>query len=555
MEDLNQTKKKKEDETSTLVTPTGQPEVLPPPSATGLGGDAAATISPPPQTDTARRGSGLFTNVRAYLDANKGAGQQLAQGIESKAKGQAQTLTSEVQETQGTVSNIQGIKDKLAQANTYAQQIQQNPTEALSQIDDITALRTGAYGADIDQYQGQGASQLKNVREQLGLVAGLEQKAGTEQGRFGLLEDTYATPQYSEGAKRLDQLFLQTEGSNTLGNLQRTLAQIRGDSENQAQQLENQYQTSLAEAQTLIPEAQRTIQNTIGSLGAGGGGELGRMYSEFTEAQRQAAEEQARLVQQAKEGFASGRVDEETLKRLGLNPDQRIYNVNLADFATGIGAGDADISYADVMDQNQLANLRALEQLGGFESQFDVGERSGNVGLQFNPSDLQLAIDQAEKEYQRVKTGRVGDAVNYEQLIKDVGDRQLASDIASKSYADLMALQEGRQTGAELFSDRIGSIDKQMKQEQSVFNDLRSKVEGASRLEQERDSWKSLKNNLTNQRKKLENLQQQRELYSNFNVNRDSLLQKTISDLQNQYGADRTFGSLTNFRDIRRINI
>lgn len=553
--DLNNPTQQKKDKnkTSTLVTDTqAQNNVTPPPQATGIGGQNVAT----PTTDQQRRGSGLFTNVRAYLDANKGAGQQLAQGIESGAQKEAQRFTSGVQEAQGTVSKIEDIKNRLAQANTYAQQIQQNPTQALKNLEDIQALRTGVYGSQLDEQGGAASQRLADISRQSQEVQRLAEQANTEGGRFGLLEQTYGSPQYSEGAKRLDQLFLQAEGGNTLGNLQKSLAAVGSSAAQQQREIEERLGASLDAARGLVPEAQEQIKSTIGSFDEAGGGALGDIYSDLTTRQQQEQARQEDLLARARKQFERGTFDQEVADALGL-AGQRIYDVNLADYAKNIRGTDDVVTLADVASQEQQSRLDALRQLGGFgdeyNPQFNLGAREGSVGLDFDADAFNAAVQDAENRYVEARKAAIGRDINQGDLESAYGDN-LATALSNKSYADLMALEEGRQSASDLFAGQIATFDEPIANVQSQIDALNNQIESASRLQQERDSWRQAVQDRNNLQAQLNDLQNQRAQYENFNIGSNDLLAQTLAALRNRYGANRTF-SIGDVTESPSLNI
>jgi hypothetical protein len=194
-----------------------------------------------------RQGSGRFTNIQSYLGANRGAGQNLAQGVtnqvnkeldknKQQANDSAASARAGIQAAQGTLNQGQ---QQLGQLKTIGQNIQQNT--GAQNLDNQNSLGVKEFKNDpnFNQFQqiqsGQAINenalgiQSQNAANQ---AASLNQQAQnranqaqTEQGRFDLLKQTFGgnvNPQYTQGQQRLDQLFLQKQG---LGNLKNNLQQ------------------------------------------------------------------------------------------------------------------------------------------------------------------------------------------------------------------------------------------------------------------------------------------------------------------------------------------
>lgn len=193
------------------------------------------------QPQQRRQGSGRFTNIQQYLGANRGAGQQLAQGIGTQVqkqlnpvKKETETQASAVREgIQSAQNTLNTGQNQLGQLRQIGQTIQGNQGASgldnqnnlgiqefrndpnFSQFQNIQAGQAINEGALNVQQQALNASanQLNRIAQQ---KAGL---AGTEGGRFDLLRQTFGgnvNPQYTQGQQRLDQLFLQRQGAGDL---------------------------------------------------------------------------------------------------------------------------------------------------------------------------------------------------------------------------------------------------------------------------------------------------------------------------------------------------
>jgi hypothetical protein len=161
-------------------------------------------------------GSGVYKDIRKYIDANKPATGRLAQGV---VGGVQQQVKQGQQQLRGTQSQFQqGLQQQqqnIQGARQFAlQQLQEAGTADLTpeDIQRFTALRTGE-----EQFQMEAPdwTQEQAKEQQLQRQAA---EAGTEQGRFNLLKQAFQTPTYSRGQSALDQLLLQgtREGRETV---------------------------------------------------------------------------------------------------------------------------------------------------------------------------------------------------------------------------------------------------------------------------------------------------------------------------------------------------
>lgn len=200
---------------------------------------ATATNTPAPPKP---KGSGRFTNLQKYLDANKLGGQQIASGIGQNIQGD---LSQQKQQSQDYYSNIgqsiQQAKNVAQQGGQFLQNLQgigQNIQQATGaenfnnrpqnfgidqfvQSPDFNQFQNIQAGRGIDErlLQSQQADLSGAAQNYLGSSTDALNQLSTEGGRFGLLKDTFGgniNPQYSTGQQRLDQLFLARQGLQPL---------------------------------------------------------------------------------------------------------------------------------------------------------------------------------------------------------------------------------------------------------------------------------------------------------------------------------------------------
>jgi len=377
----------------------------PQPLSTGGGASAAGptgTSSAQP-TSRQRQGSGRFTNLQQYIQANPGAGARTSQQIQNVAERTERGLESEAGNRLSDIrSQIGQERDRLGQAQQFAQTITSGSNEdlqklATEQADRFAQLRTGQ--SAIPQIQQQKQQAVQQLGQQAGQLGGMAADAATEQGRFGLLRNTFQDPRYSAGQRRLDQLLLQGSGQGALSNLQQGLQQ-RAQS---AQNLVGGFQSELGQemqdiGEPQVQQAQQTVQQALGRFGEGPGfgeinsGALGQLRSQLEETRQSELDRQQNEYQDLRSQLEEGNQNQRILDLLGVERGTRLYNVDLADYANALGRGEADVSMAEVIDDAQRQRLNALSQLAGF------GEANQAFNLGEINQEQNVAVSQAQKD-------------------------------------------------------------------------------------------------------------------------------------------------------------
>jgi hypothetical protein len=369
---------------------------------TGAGGEAP-TIGSAPQATNAppaqqRQGSGRYTNLQKYIQANQGAGERLGSGISQQMTrtfqpGQKQAET----QAEKIGQNIQQGKETLARGTGYGEQMKQQDFNAQqfvgdqNRLQDFTKFR---FGQNVDEAVLGAQKQGLDVaaQQQLAKTQARAGQIGSEQGRFGLLQEAFGgrgvtRPQYSSGQQRLDQLFLQAGGGDNVQKLQNV---VRG----QQGQVQGLQQKSGVLGQDIgqLAGQEKTLQEQLTSQAQG----LESGYIQGLEGQvggvnaaREAEREKYRKFFNTLTGKAPGQtLDEDLFSNAGLELGQQTYNVlndpNLTlEQIADISARNAQ-SYRDVAQQKDVDYYKALAQL----SKGGLGAQGQFVGPQ--ESDLLL---------------------------------------------------------------------------------------------------------------------------------------------------------------------
>lgn len=372
--------------------------------ATAAAGPAAARPSSP----------GGRPNIRQYLEANQGAGQNLASGIQNKTQAKAGEIEKGIAEGRNQLQAATNpLEQKLGeQGQQVVKTAFRDPASLLKQQDQLSEfqkLRSGGYGQDISGVNQQAQQQQQALQGQVNQLGQTADLAGSEGGRFELLRNTYGQPTYTRGQQRLDQLFLQAQ-PGAAKNLQ---SGLQGIQQGQAQNLSG-----------LSSEAQAKINALSGLAGqradewqklySGGAGEgLDTNLQDRGLADIDASSQKRLADAQGQIEYASGARDRlgknaltsQDISNLGLSDltGKTLYDINLGNY---MNQTDKEATLAGTADQAEVARYRALKQLSGDTSGDLFGGAAGDqIGgfkaYDFNKDKLAQDLTSTQKRFEQ----------------------------------------------------------------------------------------------------------------------------------------------------------
>lgn len=446
------------------------------------------------------QGSGRFTNLKNYIGANQGAGDRLAQGI-SKNIGQQTSENKNKADTQASAvrDGIQSAQGKLGTGTEYKNQLEGpnfNAEQFVTDKDKLNEFGQFRTGTAIDQ---QGLKNSLGNAQQAGLgyqnqLQGIDQQVGTEQGRFGLLKDTfagkstYANP-YSGGQQRLDQLFLQSGGGNQIHNLQssvrsdlnlanKNLAQVdqygnqitgvggiaeqaktlAGDLQGKTNKLETGYITGLEGQVAGVNQSRADEQN-----------KYRKFIKDFAE-QNNINKDLSSGTPGSKSGILEKQqvinpLDTDLLAKLGLGIGQNTYGVlNDKDFTANqvLNLGPMANSYSDIATQGNVNYYSALAKLAGMD-----GSKLNSVGSLVDPATGQLNSAASFKQGElglsgRIESARVADEAKKAQAARDAA-AAASQAVADESNRVRDEVRRRNQDNTNTFLNPVGSTLNQAK--------------------------------------------------------------------------------------------
>lgn len=358
-------------------------------------------------------------NIKQYLNANQGAGQSLAEGIQHRYGEDAAKFNQGLDQTKSQFeSSANPLEKKLGdEGSQMAKTSFKDPSAILAdqqKMQDFGKLRDNGYNQDIQGLGQQFQQQKSGLQSQLGTLQNQAQMANTEQGRFQLLSNAFNQPNYTRGQQRLDQLFLQTQP-----NASRNLATNLNGMQSQAAQgltgLDAQTQAKLSALQGLGSQRSQEIQGMLkGGLSSDLEGDINdrglddiasSSQTRFADAQRRA--EAATGIQDRLSDPSL--VSQNDLANTGLAGlmGQSNWGVNLNDYLKNINQNP---TMAGAADAQEFARYRALQQLAGNPGEDVFGGAATGGGwnpYEYDSEGARQAIADQEKHWQTDEFNKV----------------------------------------------------------------------------------------------------------------------------------------------------
>lgn len=381
--------------------------------------------------------SGRFTNLKNYIGANQGAGNQLGERITGGlSREKEKASTQQAQGTQAIADKVNAERERLGQGEKFAEQLgtetgAQNIYGDQGQRDQFGNLlqQQGNYQG-INQNLNQTQNQLQTNLNQLGQnVSNL----GNEQGRFQLLQSNVKGPNYTTGQQRLDQLFLQTGDPRALQQAQQGLqGDIRG-LQTGLNIAVDQFGNDISGLRQQEADVAKLLQDTLT-------GESSSLYGGARTSAEQLNAQNA-LLNNAMTQYFSGQGVSDDAQRQALQAEldrnaglytsgEKIYNTLADDNLKFANLGSVGNTAQDVMNQNQFNKYNALMDLAnlnpanfGLTSEInrDLGfggaTTSGIKGQEFR-SAIDAERQALENQLNRTGSGKGSSTIDTRNLFR-----------------------------------------------------------------------------------------------------------------------------------------
>lgn len=349
--------------------------------------------------------SGRFTNIQSYLSAansetgQQSGGQQIQAGVQKAQEQNAANVREGIAKSQEQFGNAYNAENtRLAGAQPFVQntlqQVQTNPSQLTDeQINQYRGLATGQ-GAYKD------LNGLSNAPDASGLQSAATM-AGTEGGRYQLLNDTFKRPTYTSGQQKLDQLLLQTQSAAPLQrNLSQLATDVTGertaamtDADLKAKALHTLAGDVSTAANTGVAGAETSLENAVNDRVTSSQGSADKAYDYFNKAlsgQTLKPEESAMALQFAKDQ--------------GIDLNQGLYGIpGYQDFHPEQFLTHQQFNKQNISSPEERARANALSKLAGSSESFLPGEASKDtpsLGNVFNKGSFGEASNKRKTEFE-----------------------------------------------------------------------------------------------------------------------------------------------------------
>lgn len=400
----------------------------------------AGGAPPPPQSaagQVSTKGptkSGRFVNIQRYLQASRPGVQRLGQATTQQIGAKEQEAQQAQQQAQSAFGQaVERSRQGVTQAGAQqaVERIQQAPAGMTEeQMAEAQKLYNIQYGgprqlADIGEY-GQALSASEQSRETGQLAQG-------EGGRFQLLRQQFAQPQYTRGQTALDVALLGSDtGTSEAVTRAGQAAQSRGEAlAGVAQSAAEQAGGTAKE----LEDIRKRVQETVGT-------ETGRTEEAVQSALQRLQEERSSLSPKLLEALERGEISQELLDKTNLRDlaNQELYG---ASFGSMIGP---ELTKETVASADEAARINALRKIAGQ----DPGYRSELAGTVDRNQQFKFDIDKIKRQMEERKgqyEKAVGSAAQeYERawMASDAGRQyqyQTAKAIQEQRLSDLLGKQ------------------------------------------------------------------------------------------------------------------
>lgn len=334
----------------------------------------------------AEKKSGSWTNLNKYLDTNK-----------EQAASMADKVTSDIDSTANQAqTKIDQFKVDAPKAieSISSQQIKDTYFNApdVSKKEDYSTLKaTGGYSGPSDVYGVDGFADTENLVNKADTKL---KQSQTEGGRQELLKDAYKRPTYSHGQSTLDNLLVQNDAGSKakFENTQSKWAGLTNMLDGARGDISNTIQSNVSKAQAnknLFPQAEEEYVNSF-----------------LNPIQKRADQHNSTIptrIQNVTSDISDDVLSEATMRELGLNEGQNLYNTVLANY---LKTDATQANANNVATADERAKYLALMNLISKDATDITAEGKATTPISFDKdrfmSDVSAKQVSYENEYNNV---------------------------------------------------------------------------------------------------------------------------------------------------------
>ncbi|HEY8270748.1 MAG TPA: hypothetical protein VIG33_07645 [Pseudobdellovibrionaceae bacterium] len=364
--------------------------------STGIPGQDASSVP-----GVKQKTSGNYTNIQSYLDANKEQGDTMGAKIAGDVTSKADDATSKIGAYEAKAPSVQAYdpNEAISRATSLS-----DSEKAQYKTNKATGGYSGPQTADgIEGYQDANKAGTE-------AVAAIK-NTGTERGQRELLKQTYNRPQYTAGENNLDQTLVQNSaGSKSrleqIGPKYSKLSDyLSGANAKVGNAVNAANSQAFANKQAFIPAEQSARTALVSPIQARA---------------NQANQNNPAYINRVLDDASDNVISEETLKALGLNEGQDLFDMKLRDYVNQDWSPVGIDNAATNDERNKYAALNALFDDPTMNQLTVDGKAIEPVKLNKEKFDKDLAAKKAE--YNDAYTNQRGTIFNEKYMPYGKGD-------------------------------------------------------------------------------------------------------------------------------------
>lgn len=343
--------------------------------------------------------SGSWVNMQSYLNANKENTGAMADKVVNNVNQQGQSAQTGIDTLKQTAP---GVINKVNADDWFS-----NP-DANKKDQYKTLKTTGGYAGPDSVEKIQGYADTQSAAQKAKQQA---DSLNNETGRLNLLQEAYARPNYSQGAKKLD---------NTLLRQDATAKQKFEGASNQWQGILDQFNNASTQAGANINTNLQTAAENKNNIIAGETAAKNNLINPIQARATQATADNKALVDRALADSQDETLSDETMALLGLSEGQNLYGTNLSNYIT---PDYTQVGLNNAATADERAKYQALAAMIGDDSMNQItADGKAITPVNFNRDQFNKDIATKQAEYENFRNTDKGRFFDWAQQAQKSGE-------------------------------------------------------------------------------------------------------------------------------------
>lgn len=331
----------------------------------------AAPGSPAPKTGTS---SGAWTNLNQYLEANRGAGATMAgsvTGAVQKKVGEFQQGATGLETRANEAIDKGGVKRDAS----LEERIKSNPVAVQqAEKDRVRGLWDASFKGPRNVTEFDGATKATLNTQRTGIDQDI-QDFGSDAGKQRLARDIFKDPRYTRGEQTFDAFLMGTDGGATFEAGRKSMDGYASGWEG----LEDRVGAQASAAETETNAAREGVRSAVGGARTDVTGRIDKVKGKVDELNKYNDGRYEAWLKLAQSADPAQRQQAATW--LGLHGDDAEWFIRNGGNMASLASNTTNYSLGDLVNQDDVASLAALEELAGltdFTGGYDFSKAGGS---------------------------------------------------------------------------------------------------------------------------------------------------------------------------------